>query len=499
LVYPPVRFHGPGGRIVKRYLLLLWILTFSLRADVTVPPIFGSHMVLQQGVTLPIWGKASPGEHVLLNIGTMSEEAVADSSGKWRMTLRPLPLAPEPFSIVINGKNRIQLDDVITGDVWICAGEGNMAFPLADVSSGKDPDTKIPDQKIRFFKYDRPFDPLMSGGNGESGRWVVCSPSTDSDFSAVGYFFARDIASSHRLPIGMIQCTKEDSPIISWISKEGVSKKPSLLSQNGHAEQNMASSACFDRLIKPIIPYAITGVIWYQGESDEGNSALQYRRMLIRLIRDWRASWGEGPFSFYFVSQAGFGGEYGPCVETFHATNGALSRGWPWLRESTACALSLPFTGMAQAGDLGVADEKYPPDKLDVGRRLALLARHRVYGEEIVDSGPIYREMKIEGDKVRVTFDSVGGGLVLGNSPAVSGEFSPEVITSLRGFALAGEDHKWFPAQGRIEGNCVILWSDAVHHPEAVRYGWKGFPNGTLYNIEGLPASPFRSDRDQPE
>jgi sialate O-acetylesterase len=154
---------------------------------------------------------------------------------------------------------------------------------------------------------------------------------------------------------------------------------------------------------------------------------------------------------------------------------------------------------MAQATDLGVTDDRVPADKLDVGRRLALLARHRVYGEEITDSGPVYRGMKVEDDKVRVEFASAGGGLVIGSSPSKSGYFSPPLVTSLKGFALSGINRKWFPAQGRIEGKSVLLWSDAVRHPSAVRYGWKGFPGGTLYNLEGLPAVPFRSDTDQPE
>ena len=488
---------------MKRAFLIFLVLLNPLRADVSMPPIFSDHMVLQQGVTLPVWGSASPGEHVSVLVGNLSGETVADSSGKWRITLRPLPSSPEPLVMVITGKNRIALHDVILGDVWICAGEANMACPLSDAPQGRESDEKIADEKLRFFQYDN--NSNLNEAKTEAkvaptqGHWVVCSPNTVSSFSAVGYFFARDLRSSHHLPIGMIQCTRHDSSIVSWISQRGLAKSPSMLPSADHKEGISAPSSCFESLVHPLIPFAMTGVIWYQGESDEGGAALQYRRILPRMIRDWRERWGEGPFPFYVVSQAGFGDEEGRAVEGYHTQDGRIARALPWLREGAASVLTLPFTGIAQASDLGAAEERIPPDKLDVGRRLALLARHRVYGEEIIDSGPIYRGIKVDSNKVRVEFDSVGGGLVLGGSPSKTGEFSPALITSLKGFALAGNDHKWFPAQGSIEGNNVILWSDAVPHPVAVRYGWKGFPNGTLYNKEGLPATPFRSDSDQPE
>ena len=488
---------------LRGFFVFFFLIGTGLQADVSMPPIFGDHMVLQQGVTLPVWGTASPGERVTVLVGNLSKETVADSSGKWRITLRPLPSSPEPLVMVINGKNRIELHDVILGDVWICAGEANMACPLSEASQGKESDEKIADEKLRFFQYDN--DCKLNKRTTEAkatqkqGHWVVCSSATASSFSAVGYYFARDLRSSHHLPIGMIQCTRDDSPIVSWMSQRGLAMKPSIFPSPDHKEGIAAPSSCFESLIHPLIPYAITGVIWYQGESDGGVNSLKYRRILPRMIRDWRARWGEGPFPFYVVSQAGFGDEEGAAVEGYHTQDGSIARALPWLREAIASALTLPFTGMAQASDLGVSDERIPPDKLDVGRRLALLARHRVYGEEIIDSGPSYRGMKIESNKVRVEFDSAGGGLVLGGSPSKTGEFSPSLITSLKGFALAGNDHKWFPAQGRIEGNSVMLWSDAVPHPVAVRYGWKGFPNGSLYNKEGLPAAPFRSDSDQPE
>ena len=502
-----------GGRVVKRSLLFNLVLLASLHADVVMPPIFGDHMVLQQGVTLPVWGSASPCEHVSVSVGNLSEETVADASGKWRITLRPLPSSSDPLVMVINGNNRLELRDVIVGDVWICAGEANMAFPLSDAASGKESDEKIADEKLRFFQYESSFElnepQIETQAVPRKGRWVVCSQESAPTFSAVGYFFARDLRTSHHLPIGMIQCTKKNSPIVSWISQRALTKSPSIspFLSSGLEVRNSQPGLCFEQLIHPLIPYAITGTIWYQGESDEGSVALQYRRILPRMIRDWRERWGEGPFPFYCVSQAGFGDEEGSVVESYHAQTGnpTTGRALPWFREGTACALSLPFTGIAQACDLGIADERIPPDKLDVGRRLALLARHRVYEEEIVDSGPLYRGMNVvkgngnDNNKIRVTFDSVRGGLVLGVSPWKSEGFSPSPVTSLKGFALAGADRKWFPAQGHIEGDTVLLWSDAIPHPLSVRYCWRGFPNGTLYNKEGLPAAPFRTDTDQPE
>jgi len=496
---------------LREFFVFLWLSGVGLHADVSMPAIFGDHMVLQQGVTLPVWGTASPGEHVSVSVGNLSAETVADGSGKWRVTLRPLALSSNPLVMVINGNNRVELHDVIVGDVWICAGEANMAFPLSDAPTGKESNEKIADEKLRFFQYDNSLDnngnQVGTKGDPIKGRWIVCSIDSAPAFSAVGYFFARDLRTSHNLPIGMIQCTRKHSPIVSWVSRLGLTKPPFISSSPNSREGCSAQSSCFEQLIHPIIPYAIAGIIFYQGESDEGSASLQYRRIFPRMIHDWRERWGEGPVPFYFVSQAGFGEEESASVESYHAQagNSALGRALPWLREGAASALSLPFTGMAQACDLGVSDERIPPDKRDVGRRLALLARHRVYGEEIVDSGPFYRGMKIErgkdrdNDKVWVDFDFVGSGLVLGAPPWKSEGVTPSLVTSLKGFALAGSDHKWFPAQGQIKGNSVLLWSDAVPHPIAVRYGWRGFPKGTLYNKEGLPAAPFRTDTDQPE
>lgn len=475
-------------------LVFLYFIGGGLRAEVTMPPVFGDHMVLQQGVTLPFWGFASPGEKISLSFAGRYQETKADASGRWRLTMRPLPASMTPEVMVITGSNRLEIRDVIVGDVWICAGEGNMEMPLARADATLA--SALPEERtLRFF--------VTDGGSHPpgAGHWEICSKGNSSGFSAVGYFFARDIRSSRRIPVGMIQCTCREAPIISWMSPAALNKSPVPMAFRGTAtpggERKVRASTLFQSMIAPLIPYAMTGVLWYQGESDEGLSALPYRILLPRLIRDWRKQWGQGPFPFFSVSLAGFGDEGGPPVEPFHNGDGRPRRGWPWIREGIAASVYLPFTGVAEAVDLGNPDDPLPTEKLQVGRRLALLARHRVYGESVIDSGPRYRSLKIEGNRLRVEFDGVGSGLTIGISArsADSGRLPSAV---LRGFAVAGKDGKWFAACGMIEGNCVILRSDAVKQPEAVRYGWKGYPGGNLYNREGLPAAPFRSDTDQP-
>lgn len=472
-----------------------------------MPAIFGEHMVLQHGVTLPIWGWADPGEHVMVSFADRYEETVADSHGNWRVTLRPLLKCEEPTILVINGNNRIEIDDVIVGDVWICAGEGNMSFPLSDAASGVGNRESLKDRELRFFVMEK--HAARSPDHHGEGHWSVCTPESAPGFSAIGYFFARDIRSSQHLPIGMIQCAWEETPAQAWISLPGLSKSPSFVSYLGDFFQEKHSSdfknqpkdlpsGLYNGMIAPLIPYAMTGVIWYQGESNEGKGSLQYRRLLPRLIRDWREQWGQGPFPFFFISLAGFGENDESPVEESPRSGAAAGKTWPWIREGMESTLTLPFTGMAVASDLGVSGERQPPDKLDAARRLALLARHRVYGEKLTDSGPVYHGMTLEGEKIRIRFGSVGSGLTLGLSPWESDAITPSLSTHLRGFAISGDDRKWYPANATIEGDTVLLSSEAIHRPVAVRYNWKGFPKGNLYNKEGLPAAPFRTDSDQP-
>jgi sialate O-acetylesterase len=476
--------HASGKSVLGAGLLLLLVACMiPLRGEVILPSIFGDHMILQQGMSLPVWGKAKPGEKVTVSLGGRTAQTEAGVDGSWRVMLAPFPETSDALTMAVQGENLIEIQDVIVGDVWVCAGEGNMEFPLSDAVGGKDDHGATSDSLLRFYLPNTQ-NSTQADSYGK-GHWVVCSPQDSADFSAVGYFFARDLRSARHLPVGIIQCTKKDAPLSSWISRK--------------SSPSTASSTAFNDLISPLIPYAISGMIWYQGESDAGLAALQYRRLFPRLIRDWRADWKEGPFPFFFVLSAGFGEEGGAPVEAFSHESHSLGRGLPWLREGEEAALTLPNTGVAVATDLGLPDELHPPDKLDVGRRLAMLARKQVYGEEIVDAGPTYRAMHLERGKVRLEFDGIGSGLTMGVTPAAQGDDAPSLSTRLMGFALAGANGKWYPAMARIEGNTVLLGSDAVPFPLKARYNWKGFPNGNLYNKEGLPAAAFRTDSDQPE
>jgi sialate O-acetylesterase len=273
----------------------------------------------------------------------------------------------------------------------------------------------------------------------------------------------------------------------------------------------------FNAMIAPLIPYAISGVIWYQGESNENResphswmpqsassscdtslfSAFEYRRLFQRLIRSWRAAWGEGPFPFYFVSLAGFRNSTLDPVEMLFDDEGSRNPCWAWLREGQAVALALPETGMAVAVDLGNPNDIHPKDKLDVGRRLALLARKNLYGQQLAASGPTYHSWKQEGKTIRLNFDHLGRGLIVAAPPW---RYDGAIVMphALQGFAIAGDDRHWYEASAIIEGSNVIVSSEFVKKPTAVRYNWKDNPTGNLYNKEGLPAAPFRTDLDEP-
>ena len=452
-----------------------------LQAEVSLPPIFSDHMVIQQGVTLPVWGKASPGETVIVACAGREARTVADGSGSWRVTLRPVFFTGESCELIVNGANRIEIHDVLPGDVWIAGGDDEMASRLSCSSIGERAAT-IPDPGTRFFMRDE------SG----KGRWVVVTPGNSPALPAVPFFFARDLRSTRKMPIGMIDCTTESpSSIASWISPSGLA---GLAPLPGARE---SSSLLFRSLIKPLAPFAITGVIWNQDSSNLGRDVLRHRLFLAHLIRDWRCLWQQGPFPFLMLLPPGKGFPDASAVEPHLGKRGERDHAWPWIRDGISAALSLPNTGIAVATDLG-GDDGEGLDPLIAARRLALTARRLVYGEEIPFTGPVFRHARIEQNRIRLFFQGGAGGLTIGSSPSsVSGTVVP-VTSTLKGFAVRGMEGRWFPAEARIDGETVLLSSDAVPKPLAARYGWKDHADGNLYDKSGLPAPPFRTDSDQP-
>jgi sialate O-acetylesterase len=488
---------------IMRSLPLLFITAFitatNARADVKLPALISDGMVLQQGMVTPLWGWADEGETVTVEFQKQRLTATA-KDGKWMVRLRPLKVGG-PFTLTISGNNRIELKNVLVGEVWICSGQSNMQWQLkqTDNAEAEIADAKYP--MIRLFtaprlEVDAPVTDVAAG-------WKECSPETVAGFSAVGYYFGRDLHKARNVPIGLINNAVGGSPAESWMSsgalkadadyKQFFDEYPRRMEQYEgalarHKEESEKAKAegkptprapgkpwmpagLYNGMLAPLAPYAIKGAIWYQGESN-ATRAHQYRRLFPAMIRNWRETWGQGDFPFLFVQLAAFG----PNSQTLGESD------WAELREAQLMTLSTsPSTGMAVAIDVGTYDDIHPRNKQPVGSRLSLAARAVAYGEKLVYSGPIYQSMKIEGDKAILSFKHAGGGL-----ESRGGE--------LKGFLIAGEDRVWREAKAEIKGDRVIVTSADVAKPVAVRYGWAKYPTCNLYNKEGFPASPFRTD-----
>ncbi len=518
-----------------------------------MPAIFGDHMVLQQGAKLPVWGTADAGESVTVTVGGETATATAGADGKWLVNLAPLPAGTTPVTVTVTGKNTITFSDVLMGDVWLCSGQSNMEFGLGKVYDASDQIAKadVPLLRLCIAPTKASLTPMPDDGRPGKGhsqvRWVVCTPENVikvggwNGFSAVGYFFGREIQKTTGQPVGLIGGYCGGTPAQAWTSLEGLQRVPALayygdafakiqaaypdalakfpaaqaaydadlanwrrqvgLAPNAPIDAAAKAKAVAEKLppppkgpvppdggsstpsvlyngiIAPLIPFAIKGAIWYQGESNVSRG-LEYATLFPAMITDWRQKWGEGDFPFLFVQLAKFGN---------------ANPGSALVREAQLKTLALPNTGMAVAADVGDEKDIHPLDKLDVGLRLALVARHVAYGENLVYSGPIYDKMLVEGGTVRVSFTQVGGGLIIGHAPWTPPTAQPLPDTTLVGFTIAGADKNWVAADAKIDGKDVVVSSPQVPQPIAVRYACL-VAEGNLYNKEALPASPFRTD-----
>jgi sialate O-acetylesterase len=493
-------------------LAVLVAVTAASRAEVVLHPLFGDSAVLQQGKPVPVWGSAAPGERVAVEFHGQKREAVADGNGRWQVTLDPMDASAEGADLIATGNSTARASNVVVGEVWICSGQSNMEWTVARAQNAETEIAAANHPLIRQLTVER----TVSEGPLETitGAWAVCSPATVGTFTAVGYYFARELMSELGVPVGLINSNWGGTQIESWMSDAAIKSGPytgniaarwqqlldeypqrmveyeaalakwneeSAAAKAAGAEFTFAAprmpqgsgshrtpSGLFNAMIHPLIPYAVRGVIWYQGESNAPRHG-EYGTLFKDMIAQWRRDFGQGELPFYFAQ-----------LPNFTARGDTTGQQWAFQREAQMKAIELPNTGAAVTVDLGDPGNIHPLNKQDVGRRLALTALRGTYGKDIESSGPVFKKMERQGKALRVEFEH-GDGLRV-------------TVGETTGFELAGADKVFHPATDRVDGATVVLESDAVAEPVAVRYAWHNTPAVTLYNGAGLPAAPFRSD-----
>jgi sialate O-acetylesterase len=495
-------------------LAVLLACTSVWASSLRLPAILGDHMVLQADKPVPIWGWSEAGTEVTVSFADQSAKVVADAHGRWRTVLPPMPASDTPRELAVTaGGERLVRRDVLVGEVWLCSGQSNMAMKLAAAEGGNEA-AQAATASMRFFTV--PNAPKGQPQDDCEGQWVVGSPEAARQFSAVGYFFGHAVQGRIDRPIGLINASIGGTAIQSWMSWEVLEAggRANLETQRRKAERfdraaleaqlapkmqqeieaaqgNERQIAAirrryekelrppdesptfpasnFNGLIHPLIPYAMRGVIWYQGENNVGGTE-GYRHAFAAFAQDWRSRWGQGDFPIYLVQLAAFDSDQPTAAQ------------WAHFRDVQRKILDhVTNTGLAVAIDVG-STNIHPKMKREVGERLALWALAHDYGQaDIIYSGPLYDRMQIDGDRIRIHFHHTGDGLsTTGGAPT--------------GFLIAGEDQQFVPAVAAIDGHTVVVHSPTVAAPVAVRYAWDIAPSVNLINSAGLPASPFRTD-----
>jgi sialate O-acetylesterase len=495
----------------KLWLLIAALIAgqFSVRAEVQPHPLFTDGAVLQRDIAVPVWGKAKSGEKVTVEFRGQTVSTTAAADGTWKVSLNKMD-AGGPFKLVIRGENTLTLTNVCVGEVWVCSGQSNMGFTLNSADNAATAIAASADPLLRLFKV-----PMVTADTPQysvNAAWAVSATNTTPGFTAVGYFFGRDLRKALGVPVGLIMTAWGGSYAEAWTDratlekvlpaafdryKESISEKslanyeksvqnvkkvqanfkntvakakaegkpapkPPRMPDDPRTTKNRPS-VLFNAMLAPLQPFAIRGAIWYQGESNAGR-AKEYQTLFPTMIANWRQTWGLGDFPFFFVQIAPYNGQP------------------PEIREAQLISWQkTPNTAMAVITDHGNAADIHPKAKEPVGQRLALAARALTYGEKIEYSGPVFKKMEIKGDKAVLSFDHLGGGLVAKDG-------------ALKGFTIAGADKKFITAEATIKGDTVVVSSAEVKTPVAVRYGWANVPEVNLFNKAGLPATPFRTD-----
>jgi sialate O-acetylesterase len=462
--------------------LLIGQLAFSpgVFAELKLPAMFTDGAVLQQGMPVPVWGWADPDAEVKVSFAGQAKAATADANGKWSVKLDTLKANKTGAELNVSaGGESVSVKDVLVGEVWFCSGQSNMEMVVANsVQPGEVKPDKLP--MIRHIKV--PHVRAAEPAADFQGEWKVCNKQNVGAFTAVGFFFANQIQMKLDVPVGLIGCNWGGTRIEPWTPPAGFAKVEEL-----DVKTLKDTSTMYNGMVAAVKPFAIRGALWYQGESN-GSEGESYYHKMRALVAGWRATWNQGDFPFYFVQLANF---------QKPNPNPAGGDGYAKVRDAQLKAMQdIPNTGMACIIDIGEAGDIHPKNKFDVGNRLALWALAKDYGvKDLVYSGPIYKSMKVEGHQIQLSFDHVGGGLMAAKKTEARAIDAPKPVETLEGFAIAGEDKQWVWATAKIEGDKLVVSSPDVKQPVAVRYAFSMNPDkANLYNKEGLPASPFRTD-----
>lgn len=504
--------HDMTAMFPRLAILLLLPTTLLQAAQLRIAGVFTDHAVLQRDQPATIWGWADPDEKITVTFASQSKPATADASGSWRVKLDPMPASAEGRDLVVQSElkgRQSKLTDIVVGDVWLCSGQSNMHFRMRTVANAEQEIAAADQPNLRFLAVEHQFDQKPCADI--TGSWQRVSPATAADCSAVAYYFGREMVRSQGVPVGLVISSVGGTRIESWMRPETLAKtgesrslveKWSKVSPEEFRtiatvyrefqrqrdevhpqavkdakakgtppppEPKMPPQRCHDcpsalhnGMIAPLESCTFKGVIWYQGESNSSQPAA-YEKLLPAMISDWRRVWGSG-LPFLFVQLA-------PYRDTHPAFREAQFHIWQ----------KTPRTAMAVITDVGDAGNIHPTRKQPVGERLALAARALAHGEQVEYSGPVHETLKIDGARAILSFSHAGRGLVARDGP-------------LKGFTLAGSDGKHLPAKAVIEGSTVVVTCDGITTPAAVRYGWAMMPDCNLFNAEGLPAVPFRTD-----
>ena len=474
---------------------ILAAITLAARADVKLPAIFGDHMVLQREQAVPVWGWADDGEKVTVEFAGQKVDATA-KGGKWSVSLAALKASATGAKFTVSGKNKVEFKDVVVGEVWLCGGQSNMEWSVSASKNSAQEIAGANNPLIRHIKI-----PHVTAATAQddvkAGPWQLTTPQTAGSFTAVGYFFAREIQKEIGVPIGLIGSNWGGTRIEPWTPPIGFQSVPALkeafadklatfpakspvvgkdkkavLDKDGKPVMNVSNGsplAMYNAMIHPLVPFAIRGALWYQGESNNGEGMLYFEKKRA-LIEGWRKVWNQGEFPFLFVQLAPY--RYNSPEKL------------PGIWEAQTATLSIPNTGMAVTTDVTTVRDIHPPDKQTVGHRLALWALAKTYNKPVTSyASPLFDTLKVEGNKATVSFKNTEGGL-----KSLNGQ-------PLTWFTLAGEDKKFVEAKAELNGNTVTVSAEGVAKPVAVRFGWHELAEPNLANAAGLPASPFRTDK----